>query len=207
MLEELFSICKGHRLIEVLGCKPMSENMEFVDDLICLSSDKKKIAHFYSQVHSSSEESQRSLIAICKWDIDMAQLVQIKLLKEIHEQLIRGKFPIALPEIEINVTKALESDPLVKSFLDQSKSEEHLRSFLFPKILLEKSANVESFTTKKCTNSGCWFKFRANDQQIIESNPKNQKVKDKKDLTGYNCFDFKIPNYFLYALMFCNLTF
>jgi hypothetical protein len=176
-LEQLVRVCKEEGLIGVLGFNLMTENTGFIDELIRLGTENeavtKWIDNFYSQVNSSTmvEERNRSLAQICNWTNDMAQLVQIELLKEIHEELNSGnknrpKVQDQLCRIEKKVTEAFSNNELAKSFLEKVKapnSKEFLRSHLFPKILLEKVTNVNQnpyhgapSLTRKCkivTNS------------------------------------------------------
>ena len=189
-MEQLVRVCKEEGLIGVLGFNLMTENTGFIDELIRLGTENeavtKWIDNFYSQVNSSTmvEERNRSLAQICNWNNDMAQLVQIELLKEIHEELNSGnknrpKVQDQLCRIEKKVTEAFSNNELAKSFLEKVKapnSKEFLRSHLFPKILLEKVTNVNPFSTILCKT--CSFKFRKDDVHY------EQKASPK---IGYSC--------------------
>lgn len=197
-LEQLFKVSKEKELIEVLGFNVMSENIGFIDELIRLSRENENVTKwidtFCRQVNSSTkvEERNRSLAEICNWDNDMAQLVQTELLKEIHKELNSENFnqqniQFHVLTIEQKVTEAITNDRLVKSFLKKvnaPNSKEFLKNHLFPKILLEKAADVKSFSTARCKT--CLFQFRKDDSYYKQK--VSPKIEANQDvcLIGYN---------------------
>ena len=172
----------------------MAENIGFIDELIRLSQENENVTkwidNFGSQFNSSNSTEERNhfLALICNWDNDMAQLVQTELLKEIYEQLESEEYQFQLFEMEKNVTQAIVNAPLVKSFLEKVEapnSKEFLRDHLFPKILLEKAANVKSFATVLCKT--CSYKFRKDDS--FYERKTGAKIDANQDVCffGYNC--------------------